>query len=82
MTVVQDYASALVPMGCQTVDDLLNPQKQQLIELNVKDPEHRHRLLAAAEHIHAQGGRSRLYLKENMSKEMMMLINKVSLHRL
>lgn len=46
-------------MGCQTVEDLLNPQKKQLIELNVKDAEHRCRLLAAAEYFYAEGWLSR-----------------------
>lgn len=52
---MQDYASALLPVGCQTVEDLLNPQKKELIELNVKDPEHRYRLLAAAEYFYTEG---------------------------
>lgn len=55
----QDYASALLPVGCQTVQDLLNPQKKQLIELNIKDPEHRYRLLAAAEYFYTEGWLSR-----------------------
>uniref|UniRef100_A0A3B5K045 SAM domain-containing protein SAMSN-1-like n=2 Tax=Takifugu rubripes TaxID=31033 RepID=A0A3B5K045_TAKRU len=52
---LEDYASALLPEGCQTVQDLLNPQKKQLIELNIKDPEHRYRLLAAAEYFNTEG---------------------------
>lgn len=52
---LQDYAPALLPVGCQTVEDLLNPQKKQLIELKVKDPEHRYRLLAAAEYFYTEG---------------------------
>lgn len=41
--------------GYQTVDDLLHLQEKHLIELNVKDPEHRRRLLAAAECRYTEG---------------------------
>ncbi|KAK5607524.1 hypothetical protein CRENBAI_016803 [Crenichthys baileyi] len=46
---LEEYASALLLNGYQTVEDLLHLQEKHLIELNVKDPEHRRRLLAAAE---------------------------------
>ncbi|XP_068601812.1 SAM domain-containing protein SAMSN-1a [Brachionichthys hirsutus] len=46
---LEEYASALLLNGYQTVEDLLHLQEKHLIELNVKDAEHRSRLLAAAE---------------------------------
>lgn len=46
---LQEYASSLLLNGYQTVDDLRHLKEKDLIELNVWDPEHRHRLLAAAE---------------------------------
>lgn len=49
MARLQEYASALLLNGYQTVEDLLHLQEKHLIELNVKDPEHRRKLLAAAE---------------------------------
>ncbi|XP_060901844.1 SAM domain-containing protein SAMSN-1a isoform X1 [Labrus mixtus] len=52
---LQEYASALLLNGYQTVEDLLHLQEKHLIELNVKDPEHRHRLLAAAECRYTEG---------------------------
>lgn len=38
--------------GYQTVEDLKELKEKHLIELNITDPEHRHRLLAASECIH------------------------------
>lgn len=55
MLPLQEYASALLLNGYQTVDDLLHLQEKHLIELNVQDPEHRRRLLAAAEFRYAEG---------------------------
>lgn len=52
---LQEYASALLLNGYQTVDDLLHLQEKHLIELNIKDPEHRHKLLAAAEYRYTEG---------------------------
>lgn len=37
--------------GYQTVEDLRDLKEQHLVELNVTDPEHRHRLLLAAEYL-------------------------------
>lgn len=45
----QEYASALLLNGYQTVEDLRHLQEKHLIELNVMNPEHRGRLLAAAD---------------------------------
>ncbi|CAB1349133.1 unnamed protein product, partial [Coregonus sp. 'balchen'] len=42
-----EYASALLLNGYQTVEDLRHLQEKHLIELNVMNPEHRGRLLAA-----------------------------------
>lgn len=45
----QEYASSLLLNGYQTVEDLKDLKEKHLIELNVTDPEHRQKLLAAAE---------------------------------
>nr|XP_020455924.1 SAM domain-containing protein SAMSN-1 isoform X1 [Monopterus albus] len=45
---LKEYASALLLNGYQTVEDLMHLQEKHLIELNINDPEHRHRLLGAA----------------------------------
>ncbi|XP_035010702.1 SAM domain-containing protein SAMSN-1a isoform X1 [Hippoglossus stenolepis] len=52
---LEEYASALLLNGYQTVEDLMHLQEKHLIELNVNDPEHRHRLLAAAECRYTEG---------------------------
>ncbi|XP_034557381.1 SAM domain-containing protein SAMSN-1a [Notolabrus celidotus] len=52
---LEEYASALLLNGYQTVEDLLHLKEKHLIELNVKDPEHRLRLLAAAECRYTEG---------------------------
>lgn len=44
--------SSLLLNGYQTVEDLKDLKEQHLIELNVSDPEHRHKLLAATESLH------------------------------
>ncbi|KAF3847937.1 hypothetical protein F7725_020965 [Dissostichus mawsoni] len=46
---LEEYASALLLNGYQTVEDLLHLQEKHLIELNVHDPEDRRKILAAAE---------------------------------
>ncbi|XP_070986997.1 uncharacterized protein [Oncorhynchus clarkii lewisi] len=46
---LEEYASALLLNGYQTVEDLRHLQEKHLIELNVMNPEHRGRLLAAAD---------------------------------
>ncbi|XP_072310093.1 SAM domain-containing protein SAMSN-1a isoform X2 [Eucyclogobius newberryi] len=46
---LEEYASALLLNGYQTVEDLRHLQEKHLIELNVKDPEHRLKLLVAAD---------------------------------
>ena len=55
LLLLQEYASALLLNGYQTVEDLMHLQEKHLIELNVKDPEHRHRLLTAAEYRYIEG---------------------------
>ncbi|XP_024910972.1 SAM domain-containing protein SAMSN-1a [Cynoglossus semilaevis] len=52
---LEEYASALLLNGYQTVDDLKHLQEKHLIELNVTDPEHRQRLLAAADCHYTEG---------------------------
>ncbi|XP_076131350.1 SAM domain-containing protein SAMSN-1b [Alosa pseudoharengus] len=49
---LEEHASSLMLNGYQTVDDLKELKEQHLIELNMTDPEHRHRLLAATECLH------------------------------
>uniref|UniRef100_A0A3B3BIQ2 SAM domain, SH3 domain and nuclear localisation signals 1a n=1 Tax=Oryzias melastigma TaxID=30732 RepID=A0A3B3BIQ2_ORYME len=56
---LEEYASALLLNGYQTVEDLLHLQEKHLIELNVKDAEHRHKLLAAAEYHYTAGDDAR-----------------------
>ncbi|KAM7413477.1 hypothetical protein PAMA_020729 [Pampus argenteus] len=56
---LEEYASALLLNGYQTVEDLMHLQEKHLIELNIKDPEHRHRLLTAAEYRYAEGDDAR-----------------------
>ncbi|KAL0994369.1 hypothetical protein UPYG_G00121250 [Umbra pygmaea] len=46
---LEEYASSLLLNGYQTVDDLKELKEQHLVELNMTDPEHRHRLMAAVE---------------------------------
>ncbi|XP_067307813.1 SAM domain-containing protein SAMSN-1a isoform X3 [Pseudorasbora parva] len=46
---LEEYASSLLLNGYQTVDDLKHLKERHLIELNVTDPEHRRRLLAASD---------------------------------
>ncbi|XP_062872888.1 SAM domain-containing protein SAMSN-1a [Trichomycterus rosablanca] len=49
---LEKYASTLLLNGYQTVEDLKHLQEKDLIELNVTDPEHRCKLLAASEVIY------------------------------
>lgn len=51
----QEYASALMLNGYETVESLMHLQEKHLIELNVKDPEHRQKLLTAAEFHYTEG---------------------------
>ncbi|XP_059390263.1 SAM domain-containing protein SAMSN-1-like isoform X4 [Carassius carassius] len=46
---LEEYASSLLINGYQTVDDLKHLKESHLIELNVTNPEHRRRLLAASD---------------------------------
>ncbi|XP_077422926.1 SAM domain-containing protein SAMSN-1a isoform X2 [Vanacampus margaritifer] len=52
---LEEYASALLLNGYQTVEDLTHLQEKHLIELNVKDPEHRRKLLAASQCHYSEG---------------------------
>uniref|UniRef100_A0A3Q2YUQ0 SAM domain, SH3 domain and nuclear localisation signals 1b n=1 Tax=Hippocampus comes TaxID=109280 RepID=A0A3Q2YUQ0_HIPCM len=45
----QEYSSSLQQNGYQTVDDLMRLREHHLTKLQVTDPEHRRRLLAAVE---------------------------------
>ncbi|KAI3373397.1 hypothetical protein L3Q82_022009 [Scortum barcoo] len=46
---LEEYSSSLQLNGYQTVDDLMRLREHHLMNLNVTDPEHRHRLLAAVD---------------------------------
>ncbi|XP_051963707.1 SAM domain-containing protein SAMSN-1a [Xyrauchen texanus] len=46
---LEQYASSLLLNGYQTVDDLKHLKERHLIELNMTDPDHRHKLLSASE---------------------------------
>ncbi|KAM6983555.1 SAM domain-containing protein SAMSN-1b isoform 2-T2 [Tautogolabrus adspersus] len=46
---LEEYTSSLQLNGYQTVDDLMMLREHHLTELNVTDPEHRHRLLTAVD---------------------------------
>ncbi|XP_072515479.1 SAM domain-containing protein SAMSN-1b [Salminus brasiliensis] len=46
---LEEHVSSLLLNGYQTVEDLKDLKEQHLIELNVTDPDHRQRLLAATE---------------------------------
>ncbi|XP_016112068.1 SAM and SH3 domain-containing protein 1-like isoform X1 [Sinocyclocheilus grahami] len=48
---LEEHISSLLLNGYQTVEDLRDLKEQHLVELNVTDPEHRHRLLLAAENL-------------------------------
>ncbi|RXN13189.1 SAM and SH3 domain-containing 1-like isoform X1 [Labeo rohita] len=48
---LEEHISSLLLNGYQTVEDLRDLKEQHLVELNVTDPEHRHRLLLAAEYL-------------------------------
>uniref|UniRef100_A0A3Q3F4E1 SAM domain, SH3 domain and nuclear localisation signals 1b n=1 Tax=Labrus bergylta TaxID=56723 RepID=A0A3Q3F4E1_9LABR len=49
---LEEYTSSLQLNGYQTVDDLMRLREHHLTELNVTDPEHRHRLLTAVDSLH------------------------------
>ncbi|XP_034463314.1 SAM domain-containing protein SAMSN-1b isoform X2 [Hippoglossus hippoglossus] len=46
---LEEYSSSLQQSGYQTVEDLMRLREHHLTELNVTDPEHRRRLLAAVD---------------------------------
>ncbi|KAM6446243.1 SAM domain-containing protein SAMSN-1 [Liasis olivaceus] len=48
---LQDYLSTLLLNGYQTLEDLKDLNEKHLIELNIKDPEDRTRLLSAIENL-------------------------------
>ncbi|XP_053543439.1 SAM domain-containing protein SAMSN-1a isoform X3 [Ictalurus punctatus] len=52
---LQEYISTLLLNGYQSVDDLKHLKEKHLIELNIADPEHRRKLLAASEVIYDMG---------------------------
>lgn len=52
---LEEYSSSLQLNGYQTVDDLMRLRERHLMELNVTDPEHRQRLLAAVDSLQQLG---------------------------
>ncbi|KAF7700382.1 SAM domain-containing protein SAMSN-1a [Silurus meridionalis] len=52
---LEEYASTLLLNGYQSVDDLKHLKEKHLIELDITDPEHRRKLLAASEVIYDMG---------------------------
>ncbi|XP_022601826.1 SAM domain-containing protein SAMSN-1-like [Seriola dumerili] len=64
---LEEYSSSLQLNGYQTVDDLMRLREHHLMELNVTDPEHRHRLLAAVDSL--QQLRSDSQLENEASQE-------------
>lgn len=62
---LQEYASTLLLNGYQSVDDLKHLKEKHLIELNVTDPEHRRKLLAASEVIYDMGREYQSWRKKN-----------------
>ncbi|MCI4386135.1 hypothetical protein PGIGA_G00058830 [Pangasianodon gigas] len=52
---LEEHASTLHLNGYQSVDDLKHLKEKHLIELNITDPEHRRKLLAASEVIYDMG---------------------------
>lgn len=47
----QEYTSTLLLNGYETLEDLKDIKESHLIELNIKNPENRMRLLSAAENL-------------------------------
>ncbi|XP_030010716.1 uncharacterized protein LOC115433438 isoform X2 [Sphaeramia orbicularis] len=64
---LEEYSLSLRLSGYQTVDDLMKLRERHLIELNVTDPEHRHRLLAAVNSLQQLHSDSRLENDETLS---------------
>lgn len=48
---LQEYTSTLLLNGYETLEDLKDIKESHLIELNIKNPEDRRRLLSAAENL-------------------------------
>ncbi|XP_054873045.1 SAM domain-containing protein SAMSN-1b isoform X2 [Amphiprion ocellaris] len=57
---LEEYSSSLQLNGYQTVDDLMRLREHHLMELNVTNPEHRQRLLAAVDSLQQLGSVSQL----------------------
>ncbi|XP_062408338.1 SAM domain-containing protein SAMSN-1a [Sardina pilchardus] len=62
---LEEYASSLLLNGYQTVEDLKHIQEKHLTELNISDPEHRRKLLTAADVHYEIGGEDRGNVKED-----------------
>ncbi|XP_069021120.1 SAM domain-containing protein SAMSN-1-like [Embiotoca jacksoni] len=66
---LEEYSSCLQLSGYQTVDDLLRLREHHLMELNVTDPEHRQRLLAAVNSLQQLCSDSQLENEANREAE-------------
>ncbi|XP_051257522.1 SAM domain-containing protein SAMSN-1b isoform X2 [Dicentrarchus labrax] len=66
---LEEYSSSLQLNGYQTVDDLIKLREHHLTELNVTDPEHRHRLLAAVDSLQQLRSDSQLENEANQEAE-------------
>ncbi|XP_030634004.1 SAM domain-containing protein SAMSN-1a [Chanos chanos] len=66
---LEEYTSSLLLNGYQTVEDLKHLDEKHLIELNVTDPEHRRRLLAATESLKYIGRNDIAQTKDNKGEE-------------
>uniref|UniRef100_A0A3Q1EPY8 SAM domain, SH3 domain and nuclear localisation signals 1b n=1 Tax=Acanthochromis polyacanthus TaxID=80966 RepID=A0A3Q1EPY8_9TELE len=66
---LEEYSSSLQLNGYQTVDDLMRLREHHLMELNVTDPEHRQRLLAAVDSLQQLGSVSQLENEAKTSSE-------------
>ncbi|XP_071317124.1 SAM domain-containing protein SAMSN-1b [Trachinotus anak] len=66
---LEEYSSSLQLNGYQTVDDLMRLREHHLMELNVTDPEHRHRLLAALHSLQQLHSDSQLEDEANQEAE-------------
>ncbi|XP_059208088.1 SAM domain-containing protein SAMSN-1b [Centropristis striata] len=66
---MEEYFSSLQLNGYQTVDDLMRLREHHLTGLNVTDPEHRHRLLAAVQSLQQLHSKSQLENEANQEAE-------------
>ncbi|XP_039633928.1 SAM domain-containing protein SAMSN-1b isoform X4 [Perca fluviatilis] len=66
---LEEHFSSLQLNGYQTVDDLMRLREHHLTELNVTDPEHRHRLLDAVDSLQQMRSNRQLENEANQEAE-------------